>query len=241
MQFPPLSTSDEFIWPKAKPTDSLQDKIYRHVVYLLSCGYFRPGEKISLRQLSSALDVSETPVRIAFNRLTAESALDVHPNQHVSIPALTREQFTELTELRVDLEVRITAIAAQRVSEAEIDELERINNELLEAIKDRKTQNCIELNRRFHLSLYETAQRPLTFSLIFGLWIRAGAFMHASLRSDGVVWRTKQHLDLVAALRARDVDMCKIAIRRDIQDTYDELIKIPHMFVDRQPVESAPG
>ena len=114
MHFPAMPTDDEFIWPKAKQSGSIQDNTYRHIIYLLSCGYFRPGEKVSLRQLSSGLKVSETPVRNALNRLIAESALDVQPNRHVRIPALTMQQFDELTDLRVTLEVRITEAAAEK-------------------------------------------------------------------------------------------------------------------------------
>lgn len=231
MQFPAIPQDDGFVWPKGKPDSSIQDNTYRHIIYLLSCGYFRPGEKISLRQLSAGLNVSETPVRNALNRLIAESALDVLPNRHVRIPALTMEQFNELTDLRVALEVRITEVAAGKISTNEIDSLSAINERLLAAIRDGRTQRCIELNQKFHLTFYETAGLSLTFNIVFGLWIRAGALMHALLRSDDIAWRTQHHHVLLKALKDRDIETCTTAIRDDIMDTHDEVIKLPHMFV----------
>ena len=227
MHFPAIPTDDEFIWPKAKQSGSIQDETYRHIIYLLSCGYFRPGEKISLRQLSSGLNVSETPVRNALNRLIAESALDVQPNRHVRIPALTMRQFEELTDLRVMLEVKIAVAAAEKISDYEINNLSEINNELLSAISQGKTHRCIALNQKFHLKFYETASQSLTFNIIFGLWLRAGTLMHALLSSDDVVWRTKHHLTLIKSLKDRDIRACETAIEKDITDTYFEAIKIP--------------
>ena len=231
LHFPAMPTDDEFIWPKAKQSGSIQDNTYRHIIYLLSCGYFRPGEKISLRQLSSGLKVSETPVRNALNRLIAESALDVQPNRHVRIPALTVQQFDELTDLRVTLEVRITEAAAEKITDGEINRLSNINDELLSAISQGKTHRCIALNQKFHLTFYETASQSLTFNIIFGLWLRAGPLMHALLSSDDVVWRTNHHLSLIESLKCRDVRACKTAIEEDITDTHLEAIKLPHMFV----------
>ncbi len=233
MQFPAIPEDDAFIWPKAKASESVQDRVYRHLAYLLMCGFFRPGETISLRQLSSALDVSETPVRNALNRLVAESALDVLPNRHVCIPTLTREQFDELTQLRTALETDITAHAFHRAKKSDIKDLEEINRSLLEAIRERRIQKCIALNQRFHLTLYELADRPLTFGLITSLWLRAGTFMYATLRSDDVKWRTHQHVALIKGLKNKDVDACVKAIANDIADTHAEITKLPHEFVFR--------
>ena len=231
MRFPPIPEDDDFIWPKAKGRETVQDKVYRQLAYLLICGFFRPGETISLRQLSSELDVSETPVRNALNRLVAEAAMDVLPNRHVSIPALSRAQFDELMELRTQLETNITMHAYRRVTREDIEKLEKINEELLKAMGEHKLHKCIEQNQKFHLTFYELAKRPLTFASITNLWLRAGTFMSVALRSDGVQWRAEEHINLINALKNKNSDACVDAIARDIDDTYQSIVKLKNGMI----------
>ncbi len=231
MRFPPIPEDDDFIWPKAKENETIQDKVYRQLAYLLTCGFFRPGETISLRQLSSELNVSETPVRNALNRLIAEAAMDVLPNRHVSIPALSRSQFDELTELRTQLETSITMHAYRRVQRKDIENLEKINDELLNAMAEHKLHKCIEQNQKFHLTFYELAKRPLTFAYITNLWLRAGTFMSVALRSDGVQWRAEEHKSLINGLKLKNSDACVESITRDIDETYQEIIKLKNEMI----------
>ncbi len=228
MQFPSNPDDETSIWPKTIGGDALQDKVYRHVVYLLTCGYFRPGETLSLRQLSSALNVSETPVRNALNRLLAESALDVLPNRHVQVPLLSRAQFDEIMDLRKLIEPEIAMHSYRNATRTDIARLEEINNELLEAIAARKLHRCIAQNQLFHLTFYELANRPLTFSLIWQLWLRSGAFMFTTLLSDDITWRAEQHEALIRALKMKDMDACVRAIYDDISETYKAIIRLPN-------------
>lgn len=226
MRFPRIPEDDDFIWPKAKENETVQDKVYRQLAYLLICGFFRLGETISLRQLSSELNVSETPVRNALNRLVAEAAMDVLPNRHVSIPALTRAQFDELMELRTQLETTITLYAYRLIERDDIERLEKINDDLLTAMAENKHHKSIEQNQKFHLTFYELANRPLTFASITNLWLRAGTFMSVALRSDGVKWRTQEHKNLINALKMKNSDACVESIAKDIDETYRGIVNL---------------
>ncbi|MGE0500780.1 MAG: GntR family transcriptional regulator [Rhizobiaceae bacterium] len=216
------------------PSDSsptVQDRVYRHISFMLMSGCFSPGETVSLRQLSSALRVSEMPVRNALNRLTAESAIELLPNRKHRVPTLNRSQFDELTRVRTLLETDISADAYRRATRTDVKMLEGINSELLAAIEQKQTQKCIEYNQRFHMSFYLIAERPLTFSLIFNLWLRAGAFMHATLRSDSIRWRASQHEALISSLKMKNLDAAVAAIRSDINETYNEIISLPKHLI----------
>ncbi len=228
MQVPSTPDDETLIWPKTIGGDALQDKVYRHVVYLLTCGYFRPGETLSLRQLSSALNVSETPVRNALNRLLAENALDVLPNRHVRVPLLTRAQFDEIMDLRKLIEPDIAMHSYRNATRADIARLEDINTELLEAIGARKLHRCIALNQLFHLTFYELANRPLSFNLVWQLWLRSGAFMFTTLLSDDITWRAEQHESLIGGLKMKDMDACVRAIFDDISETQKAIVRLPN-------------
>lgn len=228
MQFLTIPVDEAAVWPKSTSGDALQDKVYRHIIYLLTSGYFRPGETLSLRQLSSALNVSETPVRNALNRLLAENALDVLPNRHVMVPLLTRPRFDEIMDLRKLIEPEIAVHSYRRTTRADIARLEDINNRLLEAIASRKLHRCVALNQLFHLTFYELADRPLTFHMIWQMWLRSGAFMFTTLLSDDITWRAEQHGTLIEGLKMKDMDACVQAIHDDVSETYKAIIRLPN-------------
>lgn len=219
-------TMDFFVWPGSPEARTLQEKVYRHLAYLLVCGHFRPGETISLRQLSSALKVSEMPVRNAVNRLIAESVLEFSPSKHIQLPVLSEKQFTELTELRVSLETAIIRYSLENITDEEIDLLTTINDGLLKNIEEHRFQKSIEFNQRFHLTVYAISKQQLTLSIIASLWLRAGPFMHYSLRSsDEITWRASHHVTLIEGLKEKDLRKCKNAISSDIMDTFNQIVR----------------
>src|SRR4051794_27555772 len=83
----------------AKP--SLREVAYRQLSDLLASGALGPGDKISLRAAAEAFGVSVMPVREAVSRLVADSALEVTPNRAVRVPVMTRQQFSDLTRVRM--------------------------------------------------------------------------------------------------------------------------------------------
>lgn len=227
MQLPELPENGVFSLDRPETDETVNERVYRHISYLLLSGFFRPGETVSLRQLASALDVSEMPVRHALNRLTAASVIELLPNRQTRIPTLDRSQFDELTRVRLILETDIAAESYRRATRGDIGDLETLNAQLLEAISRGDTQRSIDYNQRFHLTFYAIARRPLTFSMITNLWLRAGAFMHATLQSDRITWRASHHEALIRALRMKNLDACVQAIRDDINETYKEIVSLP--------------
>jgi DNA-binding GntR family transcriptional regulator len=218
-------STDFFVWPRSQEARTLQEKIYRHLTYLLVCGYFRPGETMSLKKLSLALKVSEMPVRNAVNRLIAESALELSESKHIQLPVLSEPEFTELTELRVALETGIVRYSLENITASEIRQLHKINDELLKNIEKNRFQGSIEQNQKFHLTVYAISGKTLTLSMIASLWLRAGPFMHYSLRtSDQITWRATHHLALLEGLSEGDLAKCEKAISNDIMDTYNLII-----------------
>ena len=75
----------------------------------------------------------------------------------------------------------------------------------------------LEANQRFHFRLYACANRPMTFSLIRSLWIRAGSVIGMALRSGGARWNDDHHANILRGLKIRDEKLCLAAIAEDIR------------------------
>lgn len=207
-----------------KRQGTLQQQVYEELRRSLMVGAFIPGQAVTLRSLANRLGTSPMPIRQAINRLIAERALEMLPNRSVVVPRMTRAKFSELVLLRRTLEGMATAEAAQHAGPALVEELEKTNQELLQAIERREVLGILALNQEFHFNIYQASKLQLLVSMIESLWLQAGPFMYISLSGPSVQWNTSFHLGTIAAIAANDATAARRAIEDDIRATADYLL-----------------
>ncbi len=145
--------------PMVKTT--LQDQIYDELRYALMRGQFRPGEVLTIRTLANALGTSIVPVRDALQRLMAERALEVLPNRSARVPLTDREEFDELTNIRIALEGLAVEAAPSRLTKEALQLMERLNAQMNEATLKGDGAGILESNMAFHFTIYRIAAGPL--------------------------------------------------------------------------------
>ena len=112
-------------------------RVYNQLRDFLMVGGVQPGEKITLRELTSAFGTSLMPVREAVQRLAAEGALEVLPNRAIRVPLMTRGRVEEILKVRLMLEGMAVEEAAARVDDAHIEDLESLNALFAEEMRHR--------------------------------------------------------------------------------------------------------
>src|SRR5579864_1017285 len=65
---------------------TLQDNVYEYVRESLMGGQYAPGDRLTAREVASALGTSVMPVREAFRRLTSEGALEPQSTGATRVP-----------------------------------------------------------------------------------------------------------------------------------------------------------
>jgi len=80
-------------------TGTLGQRVYSGLRDYLMAGQLHPGQKLTLRELAAALNVSPMPVREAVRRLAAEGALEMLPNRRIRVPVVTKPRFRELLRI----------------------------------------------------------------------------------------------------------------------------------------------
>jgi DNA-binding GntR family transcriptional regulator len=203
----------------------LQDRVVDQLRRGLMIGAFVPGQTISLRRLADDLGTSSMPVREAINQLVAANALEMLPNRTVCVPRMTPARFDELSRVRQALEGMAAEAACRRATSQLVKRLEKINGELLRAIRERSIVQCLAKNQEFHFTLYEAANSEVLLPLIEPLWLMAGPIMYFSLISPDMPWDASAHNDVLAALKSHDAAGARRAIERDIRNTAAYLLK----------------
>ena len=83
---------------------SVHESVYRSLRFQVMIGQIKPGQNLTLRGISSILNVSMTPVRESIRRLNAEGALLLSSSGRISVPELNNDRIEELFILRSLLE-----------------------------------------------------------------------------------------------------------------------------------------
>lgn len=192
------------------------ESVYRQIRERILFGGFRPGGAVTLRGLAEELHVSPMPVREAVRRLIAERALEMQDNRRVLVPPMTRSKFEQILFARTALEPELASRALKRLSRADIDAIEQIDESVDQTMQNGDVEGYMRSNFRFHFTIYEKAGQETLLALVESVWLQFGPFMRMAYGRFGTQKLEDFHETAVAAMRAGDQDKLKRAIASDI-------------------------
>jgi DNA-binding GntR family transcriptional regulator len=174
-------------------------------------GELEGGTPLRQRDLAERFGVSPTPVREALRRLESEGLVhyDLHRGATVidGVFGATEENY----QVRAALESLAARLAATRMSEDELDELDELHAELGRCRE--RSRRAIELNRSFHFHIYEASRSPVLLALLRLLW--RSFPLEPQLRRP-LPESVRMHAEIVAAMRRRDPDAAERLTREHI-------------------------
>ena len=83
---------------------TLSERIYDQIRRDIITNQLKPGEKINIRELCERYDASETPIRLALNRLASENIIDNFPRQGMRVKNMDVDLCEETFDARMMLE-----------------------------------------------------------------------------------------------------------------------------------------
>jgi len=139
-------------------------------------GELEPGTVLRQEQLSEQFNVSRTPIREALRRLAALGLVSFVPNRGVRVRTISREELHEAFMVRAELESLATEVAATKITEADLAELDaaekrfsRISQELRARDPGEPRRSImgdwVRANHAFHDVIYRVADLPLVEQL----------------------------------------------------------------------------
>ena len=129
-------------------------------------GQFPSGERLTELGLSSLLQSSRTPVRLALERLANEGLLDVIATGGFRVHSFSLAEVWDAIEIRGVLEGTAVRFAAERLERAE--ELASVKGLVSKATLDipitfEGFARYLEMNKTFHRELWSLARSPSLF------------------------------------------------------------------------------
>lgn len=207
--------------------ENLTGRVYEELRTALFEGRMRPGQRLKIRDLAAAMQVSETPVREAVVQLAREKALRVDAARSITVAGLTLQQYLELRSIRLELEAMAAEAAALRILPDAIGQLDAAHARLVAAEEAGDATAANRANWDFHHGLYRAAALPELLAIIEGIWLRNGP-MHVFLYPDArpTYPGRHRHCDILDGLRARDPAATRAALRADLLEGGARLVAL---------------
>lgn len=187
------------------PRAALHEQVTQRLRTMLVEGRIEPGAKLNERELAQVLQVSRTPLRESIKRLAAEGLVELLPNRGAIAVALDEATVVHTFELMAALEALSGELAAQRITDAELAEIQAMQFEMMAAYTRGDLSNYYRVNARIHRAINAAAKNPVLSATYDQVNARLQALRFRS-NQDGAKWKraVKEHERMVEALAARD-------------------------------------
>lgn len=221
-------------------TPPVHDRMYKHlarqILAEVIAGKYPVGARLPAeRELATIYDVSRPTVREAVIALEVQGIVEVRigsgayvvrlPDEHDQ-PGSHLSAF-ELTEARALIEAEAAALAATLATDEEIEEIAGYVEAIAKA--DRNAEGAEEADRAFHLAIARAARNGALLGAITSLWdlretSAEAALLHEKARSANIMPVVDEHSAVVKALRARDPEAARAAMRGHLVSVLEALM-----------------
>ena len=170
-------------------------------------GVFSPGERLMEIQLADEMGVSRTPVREAIRKLELEGFVVMIPRRGTYVADISIKDINEVYEIRTSLEVLAAGLAAERISDEELETMQRLLVEIGQHIEDGNIEKIVEIDTAFHDVLYKASRNKRLAGIINNLREQITVIRRRSMMYPGRLQNTmEEHRILVDSIAAHDVE-----------------------------------
>lgn len=189
------------------------DEVYQQILLEIVQGKIAGGTELKSTQLAARLGLSRTPVVQALQRLAADGIVRLEVNKRAIVRPGAENWLVEIHQMRELLEPPAAAAAAERVSDEELAELDR----MAAAAEPNKSPDWPDTAQKFdfalHLAIARHAGNFVLGEAIRKCWSFKRLSYIAVPQDPATIEKGyHEHLTLLEALRARDPETARAAM-----------------------------
>ena len=204
---------------------SLEDAVYSQLEEEILSGKLLPGEQLRELALSRRLNVSRTPVRGALHRLAEEGLVDIVPNKGATVVGINTDDLIDIYRIRERLEGLASSLAAERITEEELDKLSEAVDLSSFYIKRQDTEHIKELDTIFHSTIYKASGSRFLERTLSELHRKIKSYRKRSLSVPGRLEKSEEeHREILAAIKAGDSEMADRLTSLHIQRALENML-----------------
>ncbi len=183
---------------------SLSKKAYHLIKEKIVTLELPPRSVIDERLLMEELELGRTPIREALHRLAAEDLVNIVPHRGMFVADISMIDLSKIFEMRMLLEGFCARLAAQRITEDQIAQVEAILQDL-ERVPNEDLKTLMVMHERFHELLYQAADNEFLAETLSRLHVLSSRIWHLVLDRLGDMRESvEQHQGIAEAVKAGD-------------------------------------
>ncbi len=189
-------------------------------------GILKPGERIMEIQLAEELGVSRTPVREAIRKLELEGYVVMMPRRGTYVANMSIRDINEIFEIRTSLESLSNGLAAEHITDEELEHLQRLLVIIGGYIKEGNMEKIVETDIEFHDVMYHAARNQRLVGIISNLRDQLTRFRTLSMSHPGRLEATlEEHKAIVEAIANGDRRSASKAAERHMENSEKTLLQ----------------
>ena len=208
---------------ESSPGGTLTDRLFEALQQAIVEGEIPQSSKISEPELARRYGVSRGSLREAIARLEACKLVERKHNFGARVVELSAEQLIEIFQLREALEGMAARLAAEAMTDAEIDALGALLEQHGQQIEQEQGQAYFQKqgDLDFHFRIVQGSKnRQLITLLCEDLYHLLRMYrVQFGMRSKRSRQAFEEHQYLLSAIRARDPEMAELVMRQHVRSS----------------------
>lgn len=184
----------------------------------------KPGQQVDEASIAVSLAIGRTPIRESLFRLAAEELLQVRPGRGFFVRDITLKDLKDLFEALLILERSAVALAARRITDKDLDQLDRLNQKVRDAWQRQDYLKVTLLNSSFHRAIYEAAGNTFINSYLNSLQTQSQRLAFICFSAPATIdlaahaeESIRDHAELIDSFRKKDENDAVEVITRHIK------------------------
>ena len=199
---------------------SLAEQAYTSLRTLILDRKISAGSPLQEGRLAEDLRISRTPMREALVRLAGEGLLVRRDARSYAVRALGTKEYFDCMRAREIIECEAIALAVDKITEAQLDELDADLKTLDAGVHDEIEH--WHFDDRFHQLISSASGNVVLPRLVEELRVNARLFrLHSPLHRQRE--NHEEHGEIISALRARDPERARAAMRAHLRSLQEDV------------------
>ncbi|MPZ62350.1 MAG: FCD domain-containing protein [Propionibacteriales bacterium] len=208
--------------------DLKSQTIYRALRERILSNDIEPGARLVLREIAHQYQASDIPAREALRMLERDGLVETVPYRGARVTTLTTREVEETYFIRSHLESIATGLAAERITESALDDLDVLMERMRAAVDAEDGPGFSDLNHEFHQTIVAACGNEMLRELTMDIWQRHSGFQRVfRMVPKRIAISQAEHEGIMAALRARDTERAsKLALwhKRSVGESVGRMV-----------------
>lgn len=213
----------------------LRDLVFDYMKEAIITGKLKPGERLMEVQLAERLGVSRTPVREAIRKLELEGLVVMVPRKGAYVADLNAKDLLNVLEVRSSLEGLAASLAAERITDEELEKLKSIVEEFRVKMDEGDLEALIRLDKEFHDLIFAASRNDKLIQIMNNLQEHVHRFRVKYITEGKKAKRIYQeHKKIAELIEQRDANGARKWAEKHVRNFQEEVVRDSKYFSDKE-------